>query len=94
MVSSRSETMWTPSLVTHANNLKDIEVLLQYATDDCVLSTSREALRCLANIMLLQTSSRQMVADSGYMDKLAERYKVEFATFYLRENEKLTDVLD
>jgi len=78
----------------HANNLKDIEVLLQYATDDCVLSTSREALRCLANIMLLQTSSRQMVADSGYMDKLAERYKVEFATFYLRENEKLTDVLD
>jgi hypothetical protein len=56
-------------------------VLLKYATDDCVLSTSREALRCLANIMLLQTSSRQMVADSGYLEKLAERYKVRIVDY-------------
>ena len=52
------------------------ETLLKYGFDRSSDAVSREALRCLANAMLLNESTRQTVLDLDYSGKAAERMKV------------------
>ncbi|KAF2098378.1 hypothetical protein NA57DRAFT_66698 [Rhizodiscina lignyota] len=54
-----------------------IETLGKHSFDSNSLSTSREALRCLANIFLLNPPTRQMFVDLGFGPKAAERLKVD-----------------
>ncbi|KAK1093049.1 hypothetical protein LTR48_003095 [Friedmanniomyces endolithicus] len=56
---------------------KGIEILSKYGLNNHTLSTSHEALRCLANVLLLNESSRQIFADLGFVSKAAERLKSE-----------------
>ncbi|KAK5109991.1 hypothetical protein LTR62_006358 [Meristemomyces frigidus] len=55
---------------------KGINVLSKYGLDADASTTSREALRCLANAFLLDEPSRQIFVDLGYAPKAAERLKV------------------
>lgn len=57
--------------------LQAIELLCRYGFDDDSLETSRAALKCLANVLLLQSDTRQMFVDLGYASKAAERMKVK-----------------
>jgi hypothetical protein len=52
-----------------------ISTLAQHAFDSTSQSTSREALRCLANSLLLKEPPRQMLVDCGAAPKLAEKLK-------------------
>ncbi|KAK0274736.1 hypothetical protein LTR35_011519 [Friedmanniomyces endolithicus] len=54
---------------------KGIMILSKYGLDDHTLSTSHEALRCLANVLLLNEPSRQTFAGLGFDSKAAERLK-------------------
>ncbi|KAK0842194.1 hypothetical protein LTR03_009460 [Friedmanniomyces endolithicus] len=56
---------------------KGIEILSKYGLDNHILSTSHEALRCLANVLLLNEPSRQIFADFGFDSKAAERLKTD-----------------
>ena len=51
-------------------------MLCGHSFDGNSLITARSALKCLANIMLLEPKTRQMFADLGYASKAAERLKV------------------
>lgn len=52
-------------------------MLCTYAFDDTRhWETSREALRCLANTLLLSEPSRKLFADLGYVEKASEKYSV------------------
>jgi hypothetical protein len=53
-----------------------IETLAQYAFESTSISTSREALRCLANALLLKEETRQILVDCGAAPKAAEKLKV------------------
>lgn len=58
---------------------KGIKVLSNYGLDynnGKSTSTSHEALRCLANALLLHEPSRQTFVDIGYASKAAERLKI------------------
>ena len=52
-----------------------IRTLSQYAFDSEPLDISREALRCIANALLLDPRLRQVFVDLGYSDKAADRLK-------------------
>ncbi|THY54418.1 hypothetical protein D6C97_05754 [Aureobasidium pullulans] len=52
-----------------------IETLCEYGFEVAELDVSQEALRCLANAMLLQEKPRQYLLDLGYADKAAERLR-------------------
>ncbi|KAF2804648.1 uncharacterized protein BDZ99DRAFT_467335 [Mytilinidion resinicola] len=52
-----------------------IEILARYGFESSNSATSREALRCLANALLLQPKTRQMFVDLGFGDKAAEKAK-------------------
>lgn len=39
--------------------------------------TSREASKCLANVLLLESKTRQIFVDLGYPTKAAQRLKVD-----------------
>ncbi|KAI5241813.1 hypothetical protein E4T43_05186 [Aureobasidium subglaciale] len=54
---------------------KGIETLCEYGFDVAELDVSQEALRCLANAMLLQEAPRQYLLDLGYRDKAAQRLR-------------------
>ncbi|CAD0100720.1 unnamed protein product [Aureobasidium mustum] len=54
---------------------KGIEILCEYGFDVAELEVSQEALRCLANAMLLQEAPRQYLLDLGYGDKAAQRLR-------------------
>ncbi|KAI5211990.1 hypothetical protein E4T42_03531 [Aureobasidium subglaciale] len=54
---------------------KGIETLCEYGFDVAELDVSQEALRCLANAMLLQEAPRQHLLDLGYRDKAAQRLR-------------------
>ncbi|EON68086.1 hypothetical protein W97_07234 [Coniosporium apollinis CBS 100218] len=54
-----------------------IQTLAQHGFDSSSLATSREALRCLANALLLQPQTRQIFVDLGYAKKAAERLKTD-----------------
>ncbi|OCK84629.1 hypothetical protein K432DRAFT_378382 [Lepidopterella palustris CBS 459.81] len=52
-----------------------IEILAQYSFDGTSTTTSRAALRCLANALLLEPKTRQILVDLGYAGKAAEKLK-------------------
>ncbi|OCK91543.1 uncharacterized protein K441DRAFT_664471 [Cenococcum geophilum 1.58] len=52
-----------------------IETLARYSFESTSSVTSREALRCLANALLLQPKTRQILVDLGYGEGAAERLK-------------------
>ncbi|CAG8953904.1 hypothetical protein HYFRA_00010865 [Hymenoscyphus fraxineus] len=52
-----------------------IETLTRHAFNSPSLTTSRNALRCLANAMLLKPETRQMLVDLGYMSKACGKLK-------------------
>ncbi|KAF9741243.1 hypothetical protein PMIN06_006256 [Paraphaeosphaeria minitans] len=54
-----------------------IHTLCQYAFEDTDVPTSQEALRCIANALLLEPKMRQVVVDLGYAPKAADRLKQE-----------------
>lgn len=68
---------------------KGIETLCEYGFDVAELEVSQEALRCLANAMLLQEAPRQYLLDLGYGDKAAQRLRVGHHLM-LREELRLT----
>lgn len=49
----------------------------RYGLDKASDATSREALRCLANALLLNVPARQIFVDLGYAPRAAERLKVD-----------------
>ena len=52
-----------------------IKILSYYAFESDVSTTSREALRCIANALLLRPNMRQIFVDLGYPNKAAEKLK-------------------
>lgn len=52
-----------------------IEILSQYSFESKSPSTSREALRCIANALVLAPNLRQVFADLDYPSKAAEKLK-------------------
>lgn len=54
-----------------------IQTLSQYAFDSSSTTTSREALRCLANALLLKPETRQILVDMGCAPKAAEKLKTD-----------------
>jgi hypothetical protein len=56
--------------------VKGIATLCEYGFDVAELEVSQEALRCLANAMLLQEAPRQYLLDLGYGGKAAQRLRV------------------
>ena len=52
-------------------------MLCRYGFDDDSLETSRAALKCLANVLLLANETRQIFVDLGYASKAAARIKVK-----------------
>ncbi|KAK4932218.1 hypothetical protein LTR49_001515 [Elasticomyces elasticus] len=56
---------------------KGIHILSQYGLDHPSSDTSHEALRCLANALLLNEPSRQTFVDLGYAPKAAAILKVD-----------------
>jgi hypothetical protein len=53
-----------------------IGLLAWYGLEGETADVRRTALRCVANALLLDSSMRQVFADTGYGGKLAERLKV------------------
>lgn len=53
-----------------------IDTLARHGFYSPSTQTSREALRCLANALLLQPQCRQILVDKGHADKAAEKLKV------------------
>ena len=51
-------------------------MLCKHSFDGNSLTTGREALKCLANVMLLKASTRQIFVDLGYAPKAADLLKV------------------
>ncbi len=59
------------------SNEQGIETLARHGFDQDVFTTAaREALRCLANSLLLQPSTRRLLLDLGYLTKASTRLKV------------------
>jgi len=55
--------------------LKGIETLARHAFDSTSLTTSQNALRCLANAMFLKPDTRQIFIDLGYEAKACDKLK-------------------
>ena len=56
-----------------------IRMLARYAFASGNVQTSQEALRCLANALLLEPATRQRLVDLGFADKAADRLKSDSA---------------
>jgi hypothetical protein len=54
-----------------------LQTLSQHAFDSSSTTTSREALRCLANALLLRPDTRQTLVDLGCAPKAAEKLKTD-----------------
>lgn len=52
-----------------------IHTLCQYAFENSDVETAQEALRCIANALLLEPRMRQVVVDLGFAPKAADRLK-------------------
>ena len=59
----------------NAKNVKGIETLTRHAFNSPSLTTSRNALRCLANAMLLKPATRKIYLDLGYEAKACNKLK-------------------
>ena len=53
-----------------------VQTLSRHTFDSNSMITSREAAKCLANVLLLESKTRQMFVDFGYPVKAAQRLKV------------------
>lgn len=53
-----------------------IETLCKYGFNSTDIAIAREALRCLANALLLAQETRQIFVDLGFAEKAAEKFKV------------------
>ena len=57
-----------------------VKILCQHSFgnsfDSDSITSSREAMKCLANVLLLESKTRRMFVDLGYADKAAIRLKV------------------
>ncbi|KAG9228762.1 guanine nucleotide exchange factor synembryn-domain-containing protein [Amylocarpus encephaloides] len=65
---------------THADPIftkEGIETLTRHAFNSPSQNTSRAALRCLANAMLLRAETRQIFVDLGYMSKACAKLKLD-----------------
>jgi hypothetical protein len=67
---ARWRTIGTPT-----NKLKGIEMLTRHAFNSPSSTTSRNALRCLCNALLLKMECRQMFVDLGYEAKVCNQLK-------------------
>lgn len=60
--------------------LQDVEILCRHSYDSSFdsssMASSREALKCLANVLLLESKTRRMFVDLGYANKAAIELKV------------------
>ena len=54
-----------------------VQVLCRYGFDSDSLETSRAALKVLANVLLLDSDTRQIFVDLGHASKAAQRMKVK-----------------
>ncbi|KAF2243776.1 hypothetical protein BU26DRAFT_523364 [Trematosphaeria pertusa] len=54
-----------------------IRTLCRYAFDESHVQVSQEALRCIANALLLQQKTRQILVDLGYGPKAADKLRSE-----------------
>lgn len=57
--------------------LQGVKILCQHSYDTKFLDSSREALKCLANALLIESKTRQMVVDLGYANKAAIKLRVD-----------------
>lgn len=57
--------------------LQGVKILCQHSYDARFLDSSREALKCLANVLLIESTTRQIVVDLGYADKAAVKLRVD-----------------
>ncbi|RDW89661.1 hypothetical protein BP6252_01693 [Coleophoma cylindrospora] len=64
-----------PSYADPIFTKRGIETLTRHAFDSPSNTTSRNALRCLANAMLLNQESRQIFVDLGYEAKVCEKLR-------------------
>lgn len=64
--------------------LQGIELLVKYGVNGETPEICRAALRCVANALLLDPRMRQVLADTGYGGKLAEKLKVYHSSALLR----------
>ena len=62
--------------VDHDSRFQGIRTLSRYAFDQSDLPTSQEALRCIANALLLKPNTRQILVDMEYAPKAATKLKV------------------
>lgn len=64
--------------------LQGIELLVKYGVNGETPEICRAALRCVANALLLDPRMRQVLVDTGYGGKLAEKLKVCHSSALLR----------
>ena len=64
-------------LVTALFDASGLKVLGHYALGEYPRSTSREALRCIANSLLLVPATQETFAELGFVPKAAESYKLQ-----------------
>lgn len=57
--------------------LQGVKILCQHSYDTRFIDSSQVALKCLANTLLIESKTRQMVVNLGYADKAAMKLKVE-----------------
>lgn len=57
--------------------LQGINTLMRYGVDGETVDVRRAALRGVANALLLDAKMRQVLVDTGYAGKLAERLKTD-----------------
>lgn len=60
-----------------------MRILARHSFESNSMATSREASKCLANVLLLEGSTRQMFVDLGYPVRAAQRLKVGHLATYL-----------
>lgn len=56
--------------------LQSVGILCQHGFEVDTPSSSREALKCVANILLLESKTRSMFVEFGYAPKAAAKLKV------------------
>ena len=67
---------FSESHIDHRSRFQGIRTLSRYAFDQSDLPTSQEALRCIANALLLKPNTRQILVDLEYAPKAATKLKV------------------
>lgn len=67
--------------------MQGMKILCQLSYEARFLDSSREALKCLANVLLIESKTRPMIVTLGYADKAAIKLRVHehpFSSFSLR----------